>query len=81
MDDPYLLLGYGVIAYFGTMMHLAKMFCVITLFLIPVLAMYFKNDVEFLSTRPIYARFTLGNIGGADIRCDIAPLENKAIGL
>ena len=48
MEDPFLLLGYGVNAYFGTMMHLAKMFCVITIFLIPVLAMYFKNDVRFL---------------------------------
>jgi len=49
MDDPFLLLGYGVNAYFGTMMHLVKMFSVITIFLIPVLAMYFKNDVQFLS--------------------------------
>jgi hypothetical protein len=44
MDDPYLLLGYGVNAYFGTMMHLAKMFAVITIFLLPVLYGYFKNE-------------------------------------
>ena len=43
MDDPYLLLGYGVNAYFGTMMHLAKMFAMITLFILPVLIAIFKN--------------------------------------
>ena len=43
-NDPFLLLGYGVNAYFSTMMHIAKMFAVISIFMIPVLYIYSKNE-------------------------------------
>jgi hypothetical protein len=42
-DDPFLYLGYGVNAYFNTMLNLSKMFCMITLFVIPMLIVYANN--------------------------------------
>lgn len=44
-DDPFLYLGYGVNAYFNTMLNLAKMFAMITLFVIPLYMVYSGNNV------------------------------------
>jgi len=43
-EDPFLYLGYGVNAYFNTMLNLSKMFCMITLFVLPLYAVYSKNN-------------------------------------
>lgn len=39
-NDPFLYLGYGVNAYFASMMHMVKMFTMISLFCIPIFAIY-----------------------------------------
>ena len=52
VDNPYLRLGYGVNAYYSTIMHLVKMFTVITLFLLPVFYVYAKAETKFLKTLP-----------------------------
>lgn len=44
MKDPFLYLGYGVNAYFATMMHLAKMFTLISIFFLPVLYILYTNE-------------------------------------
>jgi len=44
-DDPFLYLGYGVNAYFNTMLNLSKMFAMITLFVIPLYMVYSGNNV------------------------------------
>lgn len=41
---PFLLLGYGVNSYFEIMEQMMKMFCVISLFFIPVMGIYVHNN-------------------------------------
>ena len=36
IDEPYLILGYGINAYFDIMIDLATVCAIITLFMIPV---------------------------------------------
>lgn len=42
-ENPFLYLGYGVNAYFNIMLNLSKMFAMITLFCIPLYAVYSGN--------------------------------------
>lgn len=69
--DPFLLLGYGVNAYFASMLHMAKMFGMITLFCIPVYMIYSQNEAKTFEGGAAYAlnKFTLGNLGGASVQC------------
>lgn len=66
-ENPFLRLGYGVNSYFSTMMHLVKMFSMITIFLIPIFMVYKNNETRFLEGQPQYVlnQFSLGNLGGA----------------
>lgn len=82
MEDPYLYLGYGVNAYFGTMFHLVKMFAVISIFCIPILGIYRKNETNFYGRSSQAAlRYTLGNLGGATSICSVSPFETKEVSL
>ena len=47
-QDPFLLLGYGVNAYFDIMLSFCTMFLCITAFMIPVFAGYAGNEVAAL---------------------------------
>lgn len=69
--DPFLLLGYGVNAYFASMLHMAKMFAMVTLFCLPIYAVYSKNEAKAFEGGSMYAlnQFTLGNLGGASVQC------------
>lgn len=71
LKDPFLILGYGVNAYFDIMVSLSIMFCCITLFLAPVYANYAYNDIGAMKNYPSYGmnQFTLGNYGGASQLC------------
>ena len=67
--EPFLLLGYGINAYFGIMFSLLTMFFIISIFLIPVFGYYTKNGVNFLEDKGKIAMSTLGNLGGARTIC------------
>jgi hypothetical protein len=54
-DNPFLYLGYGVNAYFSTMLHMVKMLLVITLFTMPMLAVYSGNDTKALKDLANYS--------------------------
>jgi len=70
-EDPFLYLGYGVNAYFNTMLNLSKMFAVITLFVIPLYMCYANNNQKALHGLPKYSKnkFSLGNLGGSGMFC------------
>lgn len=42
--NPFVLCGYGVNSYFNIMIELMIMFCVITIFLLPLFAIYSTNS-------------------------------------
>lgn len=80
-DDPFLLLGYGVNAYFGSMLHLVKMFTMISLFALPLFVIYSKNEIKAFEGQPMYGlvKYTVGNLGGSSVQCKIQSVENKMI--
>jgi len=71
IEDPFLILGYGLNAYFDIMTALAVMCLMITLFISPVLFHYAGNEIEGLKDDPKYAfnQFTIGNLGGSGVYC------------
>ena len=64
-DEPFVMLGYGVNAYFNILKYLGIMFFMISLFSIPIYSIYFGNSVSMLSGA--LNKLSLGNLGGADI--------------
>jgi hypothetical protein len=64
-DEPFVMLGYGVNAYFNILKYLGVMFFMITLFSIPIYSIYFHNTSNTLSG--LLNKCSLGNLGGADI--------------
>lgn len=50
IQDPFLILGYGINAYFDVMFQLCLMFFTISLFFIPVFSWYKYNPQDALGT-------------------------------
>ena len=48
VNSPFLMLGYGVNAYFDIMLSLVWMFSCITIFVIPLFYAYSQNDTKGL---------------------------------
>lgn len=74
IENPFLVLGFGINSYFDMMLHLSKMFFFSTLFFIPVFLWFKRNNEGYLaseSKNPMkqLQAFTLGNIGGATTIC------------
>lgn len=74
IENPFLILGYGINAYFDMMRELSNMFVAITLFFIPVYMWYKGNPAHALekdSLNPFdrLQSYTLGNMGGAQVVC------------
>jgi hypothetical protein len=64
-DEPFVMLGYGVNAYFNILKYLGIMFFMISLFSIPIYTIYSSTEVNMLSGA--LNKLSLGNLGGADI--------------
>ena len=54
-DNPFLYLGYGVNAYFGTMLHLMKMMLWMSIFAMPLIIIYSGNETKALKDLPKYS--------------------------
>jgi hypothetical protein len=81
--DPYLLTGYGVYSYLQALVFLFKMFVVITIVCIPILALNaghsfyelrydYVSDSSFsffINLEKFGEQMTLGNFGGATKFC------------
>ena len=83
MEDPFLILGYGVNAYFDIMISLAILCFIVTLFMTPVMMMYSGNDIKGLQSQPKYAfnQLTMGNLGGSSTLCAQKALETEKLTL
>lgn len=84
-EDPYLLLGYGLNAYFDVLMSAVKMFMVLTVASMPLSYYYSNNGVNELAAQGgfggMIAQFSLGNLGGARALCDQRRLHSKELKL
>ena len=74
-NDPFLLLGYGINAFFEVIQSVMYMFVCITIFCIPLYLAYAGDDAEGLKQLEAKAwkynvhQFSLGNLGGAQVFC------------
>lgn len=59
--DPYLVLGFGMIAYKDLMFTLILLFSVLTIVVSPALA--FFSSHEGIATPKAYMTYSLGNMG------------------
>jgi hypothetical protein len=70
LTEPYLLLGYGINAYFQILASIARMFFWVTVFAIPlyytygIYGGYFKDGGGYFITR-----WFAGNFGGSNVFC------------
>ena len=71
VEEPFLLLGYGVNAFFEIQYSLAFMCLAITAFLLPAYIIYSQSvqagalELESIPWKYGLNQFTLGNLGGA----------------
>jgi hypothetical protein len=74
IENPFLILGFGINAYFDMMLQLCEMFVIITIFFLPVFFWYSNNVENALATHewnPIKMMrvYSMGNMGGASTVC------------
>jgi len=84
IEDPFLILGYGINAYFDVMFQLCLMFFTISLFFIPVFSWYKYNPQRALaseSPNPFrqLQSYTIGNMGGSQVICQQKKLNVKSM--
>ena len=80
--DPFILLGYGVNAYFDILYYLCCCFVFVTIFSLPIYSLY-SNEIGF-SDQGIsrhLSRYSLGNLGGSSMACAQNRLGRRQIGL
>jgi hypothetical protein len=70
-EDPFLILGYGINAFFDILLSLCIMFISITIFSLPIYYIYSSIGQKAFSQEITYpiSRFLLGNMGGSSIFC------------
>lgn len=82
-DDPFLYLGYGVNAYFRILYQMMNLFIIVTIFYLPIFAVYSNNSAKALKGQPSYGinQYSLGNIGGSGVECATAEIRQKSLEL
>jgi hypothetical protein len=66
IGDPFLSMGYGLIAYRTTMFNLAMAFIAFSIFTYPIIGIYKTGTYAPEGSR---TQTTLGNLGFASIEC------------
>ena len=81
ISDPYVILGYGVNAYYQILESLAKMFFCIFLFTIPLFVIYGSGQhYKVQSSYPI-SRFFIGNWGATTMMCKSSRVETNVMNI
>lgn len=87
VQDPFLMLGYGVNAYFDIMFSLVIMYTCITIFCLPIFHAYASNGSEGMShyaaegLQSLIGVVTLGNLGGSIMVCENVMIIDGTIDL
>lgn len=70
-QDPYLMLGYGMNAFFDVQYSMMQMFLCISIFSIPIYLTYSQGGQGAYSDSLAYpiTQFMLGNMGGSTTFC------------
>ena len=70
-EDPFLQLGFGMIAYRDLLQTFIWLFSLLTLFMIP--AFYFYNSYDGIQKPIGLAKLSLGNMGYSSSQCSSIP--------
>jgi len=76
-QDPYLLYGFGIVAYFDLMKMLMLLFTVLSLLAVP--SIYLFSSYSGIPDARGYATFSLGNMGYNGPECFQSPLATDSI--
>lgn len=68
-EDPYLMLGFGMVAYFTMLRTLIMMFSFFTLMMIPTIFVYSSYNGLESGTNYAKTKFSLGNLGFSEHIC------------
>lgn len=70
-EDPFMILGYGINAYFEIINSLFWMMLFVTFAFLPILSVYSSNPINALASRPkaFFNMWTLGNYGASSVKC------------
>jgi hypothetical protein len=69
LSDPYIVLGYGVNAYYQILASLAKMFFWVFMFSLPMFYVYGTGTYYYGQKSFPISRFFIGNFGGSNMMC------------
>jgi hypothetical protein len=72
-EDPYLLYGFGIYAYFDLLKILMTLFTILTFVFTP--AIYFNMQYEGIIAPEDYAAYSLGNQGYSEAQCFYTPIQ------
>ena len=78
LDEPFLICGYGINAYFDVLSKLSRMFLLITLFSIPLFYIYYTGRHYDRDGNPV-AKTTIGNFGAATMFCKATRMGVKSM--
>lgn len=68
-EDPYLTLGFGMVAYFSMLKALILMFSIFTLLVLPVISIYGSYDGLESGNNYSKTKYSLGNMGFSEHIC------------
>ena len=77
LNDPYLILGYGINAYHDILNSLAQMFIWISIFTIPILIIYSSGRHYDDQKSYIVSQFIIGNFGSSSVFCQQFRMSKK----
>ena len=76
--DPYLSLGFGLIAYRSTLFSLSVGFVLMSMILYPVIKSYKEgNAIDFDQTETPYGLFSIANLGYSSVQCGTVPFTQE----
>ena len=75
--DPYLLYGFGIIAYFDLITMMMILFSVLTLLNLPALFIY--SSYSGIQYQKGYSSMMLGNFGESSSQCVASPISTGSI--
>ena len=69
VEDPFILLGYGINSFFDLMYSLFWLAIFITIFMMPLMIEFSSYDGLAKESKYVFNQFSLGNMGGTTVAC------------
>ena len=80
-EDPFLLLGYGMNAYFEVVRQLLIMTAWLLIIIVPLMLMFASYDDLKLLPGYSFNQYSLGNMGGTDAFCGISTFHDDGMAI